>query len=94
MNSTLLKSFRNVVLGAFLVAGCGGGDPIPVNLETAAGPCEYGKEFMTDGMMMVMRDGHVTVVPKEEGEVQAAWAGYRPPKGGSTTNSACADGCH
>jgi hypothetical protein len=93
MNSTLLKSFRNVVLGAFLVAGCGGGDPIPVNLETAAGPCEYGQEFVTDGMMMVMRDGHVTVVPKEEGEVQAAWEGYRPPKNGATTNTGC-QGCH
>ena len=93
MSSTLLKSFRNVVLGAFLVAGCGGGEPIPVNLETAAGPCEYGQEFVTDGMTMVMRDGHVTVVPKKEGEVQAAWAGYIPPKNGATTNTGCA-GCH
>lgn len=70
MNSNLLKSFRNVVLGAFLVAGCGVGEPIPVNLETAAGPCEYAQPFMTEGMMMVMKDGHVTVVPKE-GEKQA-----------------------
>jgi len=59
MNSTLLKSFRNVVLAAFLVAGCGVGEPIPVNLETAAGPCEYGMQFVTEGMMMVMKEGHV-----------------------------------
>jgi hypothetical protein len=93
MNSSVLKSLRNVVLGAFLVAGCGVGEPIPVNLETATEPCEYGQEFMTDGMMMVMRDGHVTVVPKEEGEVSAAWAGYIPPKNGATTNTSC-EGCH
>lgn len=93
MNSTLLKSFRNVVLGAFLVA-CGGGEPIPVNLETAAGPCEYGQEFMTDGMMMVMKDGHVTVVPKEEGEKQAMYSWYVDPKGGGTTTSTGCEGCH
>jgi hypothetical protein len=93
MNSTLLKSFRNVVLGAFLVAGCGGVEPIPVNLETAAGPCEYGQEFVTDGMMMVMRDGQLMVVPENEGEVQAAWEGYRPPKNGATDSSGCG-GCH
>jgi hypothetical protein len=29
---------------------------------------------MTEGMMMVMKDGHVTVVPKE-GEKQAFYAG-------------------
>lgn len=94
MSSTLLKSFRNVAMGAFLVAGCGGGDPIPVNLETAAGPCDYGAEFVTEGMTMVMRDGHLMVVPKEEGEVQAAWADYRPPKGGGTTESQNCEGCH
>lgn len=93
MSSTFLKSVRNVVVGAFLVAGCGGGEPIPVNLETAAGPCDYGQELMTDGMMMVMKDGHVTVVPKEEGEVQAAWVGYIPPKDGGTTQAGC-EGCH
>ncbi|HVG64273.1 MAG TPA: hypothetical protein VNA24_37260 [Hyalangium sp.] len=92
MNSTLLKTFRNVVLGAFLVAGCGGGEPIPVDLKTAAGVCEYGQEFMTEGMRMVMRDGQLMVVPEEEGEVQAAWEGYRPPKG-PTTNAGC-EGCH
>jgi hypothetical protein len=75
MSSMLLKSFRNVVLGAFLVAGCGVGEPIPVNLETAAGPCEYGQQFVTEGMMMIMKDGHVTVVPKE-GEKQAFYDGY------------------
>lgn len=93
MSSSLLKSFRNVVLGAFLVAGCGGGEPIPVNLETAAGPCDYGAQFVTEGMMMVMRDGQLLVVPKDEGEVQAFWEGYVPPKDGGTTQSGC-EGCH
>jgi hypothetical protein len=93
MSSTLLKSFRNVVLAAFLV-GCGGGEPIPVDLATASGPCDYGQEFMTEGMIMVMKDGHVTVVPKEEGQVQAAWSNYVPPKGGSTTESTGCEGCH
>jgi hypothetical protein len=74
MNSSVLKSLRNVVLGTFLMAGCGGGEPIPVNLETAAGPCEYGQQFMSEGMMMVVKDGHLTVVPKE-GEKKAMWPG-------------------
>jgi hypothetical protein len=94
MSSTLLKSFRNVVVGAFLVAGCGGGEPIPVNLETAAGPCDYGQEFVTEGMMMVMRDGQLTVVPKEEGEVQAMYAWYVGDKGGSTNSTTECTGCH
>jgi len=47
---------------------------------------------MTEGMRMVMRDGQLMVVPEEEGEVQAAWEGYRPPKG-PTTNAGC-EGCH
>jgi hypothetical protein len=71
MSAKLLKSFRHVVVGAFLVAGCSGGEPIPVNLETAKGPCDYGQQFMTEGMRMVMKDGQLTVVSKEEGGVQA-----------------------
>jgi len=93
MNSTIFKTVRNVVMAALLVTGCGGMEPIPVNLVTAAGPCEYGKEFVKEGMKMVMQDGQLTVVPEEEGEVQAAWAGYRPPKGGATTQAGC-EGCH
>ena len=92
MSSKLLKSFRNGVVGAFLVAGCGGYEPIPVNLETAAGPCDHGAEFVTDGMKMVIQDGQLMVVPKVEGEVQSAWVGYVPPKG-STTQAGC-EGCH
>jgi hypothetical protein len=93
MNSTLLKSFRNVVLGAFLVAGCGVGEPIAVNLETAAGPCEYGQQFMTEGMMMVMKDGHVTVVPKE-GEKQAFYAGSSGGIGTEEPEPTGCLGCH
>jgi len=93
MNSTIFKSFRNVVVAAFLVAGCGGAEPIPVDLATAAGPCDYGKEFVTEGMRMVMRDGRLTVEPKEEGQVQAAWAGYTAPKNGATLDASC-EGCH
>lgn len=85
MSSSVLKSVRNVVLGAFLVAGCGVGEPIPVNLETATEPCEYGRAFMTEGMKMVMRDGHLMVVPKDEGQVRAM---------GSTSANSCAEGCH
>jgi hypothetical protein len=89
MSSKLLKSFRNVVVGAFLVAGCGGAEPIPVNLETAEGPCDYGQQFMTDGMMMVMKDGQLTVVPKEEGGVQAMEV-----MGSETTMDTGCSGCH
>jgi hypothetical protein len=89
MSSKLLKSFRNVVVGAFLVAGCGGAEPIPVNLETAKGPCDYGQAFMTEGMMMVMKDGQLTVVPKEEGRVQA----METLDTGTTMDTGCA-GCH
>jgi hypothetical protein len=88
MSSKLLKSFRNVVVGAFLVAGCGGAEPIPVNLETAKGPCDYGQEFMTEGMMMVMKDGQLTVVPKEGG-VQAMEV-----LGSETTMDTGCSGCH
>jgi hypothetical protein len=93
MNSTIFKSFRNVLVSAFLVAGCGGAEPIPVDLATAAGPCDSGKEFVTDGMRMVMRDGQLTVEPVDDGQVKAAWAGYVPPKGGATTQAGC-EGCH
>jgi hypothetical protein len=88
MSSKLLKSFRNVVVGAFLVAGCGGYEPIPVNLETAAGPCDYGQEFVTDGMKMVMKDGQLMVVPKE-GEVQSMTI----LDTGATMETGCS-GCH
>lgn len=70
MSAIVWKSFRSVAVVAFLVAGCGGQEPIPVNLETAAGPCADGAPFLTEGMQMVMREGHVTVEPKE-GQVQA-----------------------
>jgi hypothetical protein len=90
MNSSLRKSFLNVALGAFLVAGCGVGEPIPVNLETAAGPCEYGQQFMTEGMMMVMKNGHVTVVPKD-GEKQA-FAAHAGEIGGDLPE--ICQGCH
>lgn len=94
MNSKLFKSVRNLVGVALLAAGCGGGEPIPVNLATAQGPCDYGKAFVTDGMRMVMREGHVTVEPTE-GEVEAAWATYggSTPKTGTTTSTGC-EGCH
>jgi hypothetical protein len=93
MNSTIFKTVRNLVMAALLVTGCGGMEPIPVDLATAAGPCEYGEEFVTEGMKMVIQDGQLMVVPEDEGEVQAAWEGYRPPKGGATTSTGCA-GCH
>lgn len=91
MSSALLKSFRRVVLGAFLVAGCGGAEPIPVDLEQAAGPCEHGQAFVTEGMMMVKQEGRLMVVPKE-GPVQASWAGYVPSTGPG--QSAGCEGCH
>lgn len=90
MNSKIFKVLRNLVGISLLVTGCGS-EPVPVNLATAQGPCDYGKEFVTDGMRMVMRDGRVTVEPVEP-EVTAAWVGYVPPKG-PTTNAGC-EGCH
>lgn len=89
MSSTLLKSVRNVVLAAFLVAGCGA-EPIPVDLESAAGPCEYGQAFMKEGMTMVMQGGRLTVVEKEEGSVRAAWADLGKGPG---PQAGC-EGCH
>jgi len=76
MSAMVWKSFRSVAVVAFLVAGCGGLEPIPVNLETAAGPCSDGAPFLTEGMQMVVREGRVTVEPKE-GQVQAfySWMG-------------------
>lgn len=97
MNSKIFKVLRNLVGISLLVTGCGGGEPIPVNLATATQPCEYGKAFMTDGMRMVMRDGHLTVEPKE-GNVTAAWAwlgggGASTPTTGETMETGC-EGCH
>lgn len=93
MNSTIFKTVRNLVMAALLVTGCGGMEPIPVDLATAAGPCDYGKEFVTEGMRMVMQDGQLMVVPEDDGEVQAAMADDRPLKGGATMETGCA-GCH
>ena len=93
MNSKIFKSFRNLAGVALLVAGCGGAEPIPVDLATAAGPCNYAKEFMTDGMRMVMRDGQLTVEPQEDGRVRAALLGDTLLKDTTLTTSGCA-GCH
>jgi hypothetical protein len=96
MNSKVFKSVRNLLGVALLVAGCGGAEPIPVNLATATEPCEYGKAFMAEGMRMVMRDGHLTVEP-EEGNVTAAWAwlggGGSTSTTGETMETGC-EGCH
>jgi hypothetical protein len=91
MNSKIFSSFRNLAGIAFLVAGCGA-EPIPVDLATAAGPCDYGKEFVTEGMQMVMREGQLTVEPKDDGRMQAAFLGL-PIITDGTTMAGCA-GCH
>ncbi|MBN1204974.1 MAG: hypothetical protein JXB05_08635 [Myxococcaceae bacterium] len=85
---------RNVVLASLLVTACG--EPIPVDLTKATEPCEEGAKLMTDGMTMVMRDGQLTVVPKER-EVQAfysSWGGSTGGTTGGTTTQASCEGCH
>ncbi len=86
MRSNVLKSLGKVVLAGLLLAGCG--EPIPVDLTKATGPCEDGAKLMTDGMMMVIQDGRLTVVPKDEREVRAFW----PEWGGTTTGGTTTDG--
>jgi hypothetical protein len=96
MSSIALKSLGKVVLAGLLFTGCGG-EPIPVDLTKATEPCAEGAQLMTEGMMMVMRDGRLTVVPKDEREVRAFWPGWPYGSGELETEGGEYDqcqGCH
>jgi hypothetical protein len=96
MSSIALKSCRNVVLAAFLVAGCGGAELSAEGgsgVEQASEPCEYGQAFMEAGLEMVMKDGQLTVVPRE-GEVQAAYLGWDSTDPRGPVPQANCVGCH